>query len=151
MEIDTIVSRAKKSQPDVVILDQVDKLSLMNGKFNATHEKLKALYVRTRELAKTADCLVINISQASVDADGRNKITYDMLDGSKTGKAGEADIIIGIGKDDFLVDENADPRNQLRYITVSKNKINGWHGSLRVNFDSHTNQWKDAPNDDNCY
>jgi len=151
MEIDTIVSRAKKSQPDVIVLDQVDKLSLINGKYNAIHERLKALYVRTRELAKTADCLVINVSQASMDADGKNKITYDMLDGSKTGKAGEADIIIGIGKDDFLTDENADPRNLLRYVMVSKNKINGWHGSLLLSFDSHTNQWKDSTNDENCY
>jgi len=150
MEIDTIVSRAKKSQPDVIILDQVDKLSLINGRFNATHEKLKALYVRTRELAKTADCLVINVSQASMDADGKNRITYDMLDGSKTGKAGEADIIIGIGKDDFLEDESSDPRDQLRYITVSKNKINGWHGMLRVSFDTHTNQWRNA-DAENCY
>ena len=44
-----------------------------------------------------------------------------MLDGSKTGKAGEADIIIGIG-----VAEH----EEFRTIKFSKNKINGWHGSL---------------------
>jgi hypothetical protein len=85
-----------------------------------------------------------------MDADGQNRITYDMLDGSKTGKAGEADIIIGIGKSDFLKSEAIDIRNQIRYITVSKNKINGWHGMIPASFDPTTNQWGVA-DDENCY
>ena len=94
---------------------------------------------------------MINVSQASIDADGQNRITYDMLDGSKTGKAGEADIIIGIGKNDFLKDDVSDPRNQIRYVTISKNKINGWHGMLPVTFNSITNQWVAGGDDANCY
>ena len=150
MGIETIITRAKKDKPDVIILDQVDKLSLPNSKHSANHERLKELYTRTRELAKEGDCLVINVSQASMDADGQNRITYDMLDGSKTGKAGEADIIIGIGKSDFLRGEAIDMRNQIRYITVSKNKINGWHGMIPASFDPTTNQWGVA-DDENCY
>ena len=44
-----------------------------------------------------------------------------MLDNSRTGKAGEADIIIGIG---VAEEEN------FRTVNLSKNKINGWHGSI---------------------
>jgi hypothetical protein len=73
-----------------------------------------------------------------------------MLDGSKTGKAGEADVIIGIGKRNFLTEQPVDIRQQLRYLGVSKNKISGWHGLLPVSFDPTTNQWKEAE-DENCY
>lgn len=151
MGIDTIIGRSKDNPPDVFILDQVDKLTLSNSKNSPNHERLKELYTRTRELAKSRDCLVINVSQASIDADGQNRITYDMLDGSKTGKAGEADIIIGIGKNDFLKDDVSDPRNQIRYVTISKNKINGWHGMLPVTFNPITNQWIAGGDDANCY
>ena len=151
MEIDTIIARSKDNPPDVFVLDQVDKLTLTNNKNSPNHERLKELYTRTRELAKTRDCLVINVSQASMDADGQNRITYDMLDGSKTGKAGEADIIIGIGKNDFLKDDASDPRHQIRYVTVSKNKINGWHGMVPVTFNPVTNQWVAGGDDANCY
>ena len=151
MGIETIITRAKKDKPDVIILDQVDKLSLSNGKYNANHERLKELYTRTRELAKEGNCLVINVSQASVIADEYNEITYDMLDGSKTGKAGEADIIIGIGKRSFLTDPPENARNQIRFIKVSKNKINGWHGCVTASFDPATNQWKEVKGNENCY
>ena len=143
IDIDTIIARTKRDKPDIVVLDQVDKISINRKKFNATHEKLKELYVRTRELAKTGDCLVINVSQASVDADGVDKLHYSMLDGSKTGKAGEADIIIGIGKADFMKETGIDIRKQIRYINISKNKITGWHGDSPVIFNARTNQWKD--------
>ena len=150
MGIDTIISRAKRDNPEVIILDQVDKLSLANGHNAPSHERLRDLYMKTRQLAKDGDCLVINVSQASVIADEHNNVTYDMLDGSKTGKAGEADVIIGIGKRNFLTEQPVDIRHQLRYIGVSKNKISGWHGLLPVNFDPTTNQWKEAE-DENCY
>ena len=151
MGIETIITRAKKDKPDVIVLDQVDKLSLPNGKYNANHERLKELYTRTRELAKEGQCLVINVCQASVMADDYNEITYDMMDGSKTGKAGEADIIIGIGKRSFLTDQPLDVKRQIRYIKVSKNKINGWHGAIMALFNPTTYQWEEADNDANCY
>ena len=49
-----------------------------------------------------------------------------MLDNSRTGKAGEADIILGIG----LAEEE-----DFRTVKFSKNKINGWHGSLVMMLD----------------
>ena len=49
-----------------------------------------------------------------------------MLDNARTGKAGEADIIVGIG---LAEDE------EFRTIKFSKNKINGWHGSMVMMLD----------------
>lgn len=136
IEIDLIAARAKEDKPDIIILDQVDKMSLAN-KFNNTADRLKALYERTRVLAKTGNCLVINISQASADAEGKVEVTYSHLENSKTGKAGEADLIIGIGKYEVMSND----RVQTRTLTVSKNKINGWLDRTDVNFDRYTNQW----------
>jgi len=53
-----------------------------------------------------------------------------MMDNSKTGKAGEADIIIGIGKTG-----SSDIENTVRHICISKNKLNGWHGKIDVMID----------------
>ena len=135
-KIETIIQRAIKEKPDVIVLYQLDKMS-MDGKYNNTADRLKALYERARVLAKTSDCLVVAVSQASADAENKAVVTYADLENSKTGKAGEADIIIGIGRRGEVSSE----RTQMRVITISKNKINGWLGSDSVLFDRHANQW----------
>ena len=136
MDIDEVFARTKKEKPDVVVLDQTDKFTI-SGNHNNGADRLKALYERTRTIAKTGDCLVCNVSQASADAEGAFSVSYAMLENSKTGKSGEADVIFGIGK----YKDTPDEREQLRGICVSKNKINGWHGTEGVMFDRFSNQW----------
>ena len=82
---------------------------------------VKILILASFQIAKRNKLLVWAVSQANFDAHDRQFIDYSMLDNSRTGKAGEADIIIGIG-----VAEH----EEFRTIKFSKNKINGWHGSL---------------------
>ena len=55
-----------------------------------------------------------------------------MLDGSRTGKAGEADHIIGIGKTGTSEEEAATTH------LISKNKLNRWHGMFTSHIDVHT-------------
>ena len=145
MDIDMVFARAKKDTPDVVCLDQIDKMTI-HGNYNNSADRLKALYERSRTIAKTADCLVCNVSQASAEAEGMIYPPYSMLENSKTGKAGEADIIFGIGK----YKDTPNDRQELRGVCVSKNKINGWHGEQGVMFDRHSNQWI-ARGEDNDY
>ena len=83
------------------------------------------MYTGARELAKRHDCCIIAISQASADAQGRSELTFDMMENSKTGKAAEADLIIGIGQQNVV-----DSQAVLRTLCVSKNKITGWHGRI---------------------
>ena len=59
-------------------------------------------------------------------------VEYQYLDNSKTGKAGEADLIIGIGRTG-----DRSPENTKRYICVSKNKQNGWHGTVPCELDMY--------------
>ena len=97
----------------------------MTGTYSRTDEKLRQIYTATREIAKRRNCAVIAISQASADAHNRNSISFDQMENSKTGKAAEADLIIGIGRN-----ANSDLENKIRTLCVSKNKINGYHGII---------------------
>jgi replicative DNA helicase len=120
--IDDIDAHCEKHNPDIVVIDQLDKINV-SGTYARTDEKLRQIYTATREIAKRRSCAVIAISQASAEADNRNSISFSQMENSKTGKAAEADLIIGIGKN-----TNSDPSDRTRTLCVSKNKINGYHG-----------------------
>jgi len=134
--IEELDSYCGLNKPSVVIIDQLDKMKII-GQFGRGDERLKALYCYAREVAKRNDCLVWAVSQAGFEADGNQIIDYSMLDGSKTGKAGEADIILGIGK-------NADDEDTTRFINVSKNKINGFHGFITVDINKDVGRYYDS-------
>ena len=78
----------------------------------------------------------IGISQASADAEGKTSVTYAMMENSKTGKAAEADLIVGIGKSDIT--DNTDKK---RYLTISKNKLTGFHGKIVCNLDTDLSRY----------
>ena len=126
-----IEAYVEKEQPDILIIDQADKVNI-GGNFNAGHERLRELYRRLRETAKKYDCALIAVSQASNDAKGRTRLSGFDMEGSKIGKMAELDLCIGIGKheagdvDDTEIDTS-------RYLTVSKNKLSGWHGTVICN------------------
>tara|TARA_R110001592_G_scaffold86855_1_gene256584 strand:- start:30 stop:1247 length:1218 start_codon:yes stop_codon:yes gene_type:complete len=125
-DIDTISAYCEKIKPDVLIIDQSDKVSIA-GNYNASHERIRELYRSLRELAKRHDCALLGVSQASAEADGKTRIDFSMLEGSKTGKAAEADLILGIAKYSTSEDDNPD---HTRFINVSKNKLSGYHGCV---------------------
>ena len=127
--IEEVDDYAKLNKPDIMFCDQLDKFRI-KGEYNRGDERLKETYVCAREIAKRNTCLVWAVSQASYDAHDRQFIDYAMLDNSKTGKAGEADIIIGIGKTG-----SSEVDNVVRHICISKNKINGWHGMINAQID----------------
>jgi replicative DNA helicase len=125
----------ERHKPDVVIIDQLDKLDVM-GTFARTDEKLRQIYLKFREVCKRHDVFGIGISQASADAENRTNVTYAMMENSKTGKAAEADLIIGIGKQDIT-----DHNDTRRYLTISKNKLTGFHGNIVCNLETDTSRY----------
>ena len=135
--IDDIDSHCEKHKPDIIIIDQLDKINV-KGTFARTDEKLRAIYTGAREIAKRRECVVIAISQASADAHNRDHISFDMMENSKTGKAAEADLIIGIGNR-----TSNDPTNNMRVLNISKNKITGWHGDPAVTIDKYISRYDD--------
>jgi hypothetical protein len=129
MGVEEADAYAKLNKPDIMFMDQLDKFRV-SGEYNRGDERLKETYVHAREIAKRNKMLVWAVSQASNDGHDRQFIDYNMMDNSKTGKAGEADIIIGIGKTGA-----SDVENIVRHICISKNKINGWHGPINAQID----------------
>ena len=116
-------------KPDIVIIDQLDKVNI-DGTYNSSHEKLREVYRRAREMAKRHECALVAVSQASADADGRTRLDFSMMENSKTGKAAEADLIIGIGKHGQT--DDGEPCTQ-RFLNISKNKLSGYHGVVPCN------------------
>lgn len=120
----------KSHKPALIIFDQIDKIKGFKGDRNDL--ELKAIYQWAREVAKTY-APVIAVSQASGEAEGKLWLTMDMVDGSKTAKQGEADWILGIGKEQ-------DNTSRSRYFNIVKNKLLGdtdtlpdlRHGSTQV-------------------
>lgn len=110
----------KKTNPALIIFDQIDKIKGFKGDRNDL--ELKAIYQWAREIAKEY-APVIAVSQASGEADGKIWLTMNMVDGSKTAKQGEADWMLGIGKEE-------DNTSRLRYFTILKNKLIGDADSL---------------------
>ena len=61
-----------------------------------------------------------------------------MMENSKTGKAAEADLIIGIGNR-----TSNDAENNMRILNVNKNKITGWHGDKSCVIDRYLSRYTD--------
>ena len=110
----------KASNPALIIFDQIDKIK--GFKADRNDLELKQIYQWAREIAK-AHAPVIAISQASGEAEGKLWLTMDMVDSSKTAKQGEADWILGIGKEQ-------DNTSRMRYFNITKNKLVGDEDTL---------------------
>jgi hypothetical protein len=73
------------------------------------------------------------MSQLSAEAEGRQVLNQAMMEGSRTGKAAEADLMLLIGQPAQV--EGVDEQSTLRHINVVKNKVTGWHGMINCNLD----------------
>lgn len=125
-DLEKIEGYIRKINPNIVILDQADKINI-SGSFPSTHEKIRELYRQLREVAKRHYCGVIAVCQAGLTAEGRTRVDFSDLENSRTGKAAECDVCIGIGLQP--VPEGQDP-DYTRFLTISKNKVSGWHGMI---------------------
>ena len=80
-----------------------------------------------RELAKKHQCALLTVSQASNEARGRTRLSGFDMEGSRIGKMAENDLVVGVGRHENSEDDEPD---NTRYLTVSKNKLSGWHGTV---------------------
>ena len=138
-DLQKIESYIEHMEADVVVIDQGDKVHI-GGTFSASHERLRELYRSLRELAKRRQCAVITVSQASNEARGRTRLSGFDMEGSKIGKMAELDLCIGIGKHEAGDVDDTDPDNT-RYLTVSKNKLSGWHGTVICNIEPQISRY----------
>ena len=131
-----VESVCKSYQPDILVLDMGDKFGVQ-GSFARQDEALKACAIYARQIAKTYDCAVFYMSQLSAEAEGRAQLNQSMMEGSRTGKAAEADLMILIGKTNAQI-EGEEEDSPMRHVNVVKNKLKGWHGMVNVDLDYQT-------------
>ncbi len=135
----TVEAYIAKMKPKIVLIDQGDKVNV-DGDFAANHLKLREVYTQFREVAKRQEVALMVASQASNDAANKTVVTPDMMEGSKVGKFAEADLIIGIGK---MADDPDGKPNPIRYLTIGKNKLTGYHGTLAVKLMQDISRYED--------
>lgn len=129
-------------QPVLIVFDQLDKIKGFSDDRNDL--ELKAIYQWARELAKDYGP-VIGVCQAGASGEGKRWLDMDDVDGSKTAKQGEADWILGIGK------QGGEGFSQLRHLHLCKNKLPGdedtipelRHGKSDVLFFEQVARYKD--------
>lgn len=117
--LDTLDSIIKKESPDVVVIDQVDPLAK-----DIDPMSLELMYRKLRQIAKKRETRIIGVTQAS--AIQQVYLKLDDLHGSKVGKQGSLDYLIGIGMDQFYPEK--------RYFSLPKNKLTGDHSKFVVHY-----------------
>lgn len=135
-----VESVCKSYKPDVLILDMGDKFAKTAG-FARTDEALKANAVHARMIAKEHDCAVFYMSQLSADAEGKILLNQSMMEGSRTGKAAEADLMIMIAKNPPV--DNQEKEDTERHLNVVKNKLSGWHGVVHCQLEYRTARYEE--------
>ena len=131
-DMNWVESVCKSYKPDVVILDMGDKFARTAG-FSRPDEALKANAIQARQIAKQQECAMFYMSQLSAEAEGKVVLNQAMMEGSRTGKAAEADLMIMISKNPTV--EGQDEEDNQRHINVVKNKLSGWHGIVHTDLE----------------
>jgi hypothetical protein len=132
-----VESVAKTYKPDVLLLDMGDKFAKMGG-FARQDEALKANAIHARQIAKEHECAVFYMSQLSADAEGKTILNQSMMEGSRTGKAAEADLMLMIAKNPPQNSNELENEDKQRHINVVKNKLTGWHGQVVCDLEYQT-------------
>jgi len=135
-----VESVCKTYKPDVVLLDMGDKFARTGG-FARPDEALKANAIHARMIAKQYECAVFYMSQLSAEAEGKVLLNQSMMEGSRTGKAAEADLMILIAKNPMKQDDDPNVEDLQRHLNVVKNKLSGWHGVVHCELDYRTGRY----------
>ena len=130
-----VESVCKSYKPDIVVLDMGDKFARTGG-FARPDEALKANAIYARQIAKAHNCAIFYMSQLSADAEGKVLLNQSMMEGSRTGKAAEADLMVLIAKNPVV--DGQDEEDTQRHLNVVKNKLSGWHGVVHCELEYKT-------------
>ena len=95
-EMPWVEAAVKSHKPDIVILDMGHKYAERTS--DKTDVYLKDAAIHARNIAKQYNCVVFWMTQLSASAEGQVNPDMSMIEGSKTGLAGEADLMILISK-----------------------------------------------------
>lgn len=133
-DLEWVESVVKLTKPDIVILDMGDKFATKTSDRSDIY--LKDAAIHARNIAKIYNCAIFWMSQLSAVAEDRVYVDQSMLEGSKTGKAAESDLMLLLSKNPKTEGvDTEDSKDPIRYINIAKNKLNGYHGTIRCSLD----------------
>jgi len=112
---------------DILILDQLDNVTINGASANDDHAALGKLYAKARELSNKYGISIIGITQAGAEAEGKRFYGFNELYGSKTNKAAMGDYVFCIGQQARNADE---PDSGFRWLNFAKNKLKGPHRAV---------------------
>jgi KaiC/GvpD/RAD55 family RecA-like ATPase len=120
-----LIALTEKHRPDILIVDQLRNLDM--GSDNKVIELENAAKF-CRNLGKRYNMLVVSVTQAGSEAEGKRVLSRNDVDGSKTGIPGSCDVMIGVGA------SFEDEAQGIRYLSFPKNKL-GSKETIRVTID----------------
>ncbi len=121
----------KVGKPDIVVLDMGDKFASKTSDKSDVYLKEGAIHARN--IAKKYGCAILWLSQLSAEAEGKVMVNMSMMEGSRTGKAAEADLMLLLSKNPLT--EGTTEEDGQRHINIAKNKLSGWHGIVHCELD----------------
>ena len=130
-DLSWVESIVKAERPDILVLDMGDKFASRSSDKSDVYLKDAAIYARN--IAKEYGCAIFWMSQLSAEAEGKVAVNMSMMEGSKTGKAAEADLMLLLSKNSVV--EGAEDEDSQRHINIAKNKLSGWHGIVHCELD----------------
>jgi len=130
-DLSWVESLVKTERPDILVLDMGDKFAARSSDKSDVYLKDAAIYARN--IGKEYGCAIFWMSQLSADAEGKVMVNMSMMEGSKTGKAAESDLMLLLSKNQVV--EGSEDEDTQRHINIAKNKLSGWHGIVHCELD----------------
>jgi len=124
--------------PDVLVCDVGDKFATKGPDGNET-ASLKENAIYARQIAKKHNLAFLYSTQLSAEAEGKIILNQSMMEGSKTGKAAEADLTLLIARNPPM--EGQDEEDRGRHVNIAKNKLTGWHGIVHCELNPQTGRY----------
>ena len=125
MEIERLI---KEHKPDVVVVDQIKNLDI-SGATDEMSTVIKASRFM-RRIGKQYNVVSVSVTQAGDSATNKVFLHYNDIYSSKTAVSGDADLMIGIGANEEMIQQGR------RMINLPKNKVSGKHSSFPTEIDT---------------
>lgn len=131
-DVSQIEAKAKEFESDIIVVDQLRNLNASTGRVAGITQRIDQAAQDFRSLLIRGQYIGVSILQAYAGEHGKPQVWFaaDDVDSSRIGGPGAADLLIGIGADQDMLDTGA------RAISICKNKIGDRKDGFIAQFDT---------------
>jgi len=130
-EIEELV---KEHQPDILVVDQIRNVGSAKSENNTS--RMNQVAIDFRQLLSKHQILGVGVAQANPGEHGKKKLwlSYDDVEGSRTGLPSQSDVQIGISADVEM------QTHHNRTVSICRNKESGDHEGIILSVDTERNK-----------